>query len=119
MKSFSFNQFKKTSAFALFLFIIFSLTACSTIQIGRDFDVQLFNSMVKPHESTKAQVQGWIGTPASIGAAIDKDGESTEEWMYFSGTGDMPKMANTKIKILQIRFSKSGVVRSYNWSNTK
>lgn len=112
-------QFRKLSIVTLFVTLLLNLTACSTVQIGRDFDVQLFNSMVKPHESTKSQVQGWLGSPSGIGASVDKDGESSEEWMYFFGAGELPKMANTQIKILQVRFNKNGVVRSYNWSNSK
>lgn len=119
MKNAGRNQFKTLSAITVFLTIMFSLSACSTVQVGHDFDVQLFNSMVKSGVSTKAQIQSWIGTPSSIGASVDKDGETSEEWMYFSGVGELPKMANTHIKILQIRFDKNGVVRSYNWSNSK
>ena len=100
-----------------FLLLLTLLSGCSSVQVGRDFDVQLFNSLVKAGETTKIQVQGWLGKPGSTGMSLDKDGEVSEEWMYFHGAGTLPKMQDTKLKILQIRFSKKGVINSYNWSN--
>lgn len=110
---------KKLFILSLFLFVTLQLTGCSSIQVGRDFDVQLFNSMVKAQTTTKAQVLGWLGSPNSTGIAVEKDGEKSDEWMYFYGTGSLSKMDDAKLKILQIRFSKNGTVNSYNWSNSK
>ncbi|MCW8900018.1 MAG: hypothetical protein OQK75_02705 [Gammaproteobacteria bacterium] len=102
-----------------FLLFLILLSGCSSVQVGRDFDVQLFSSMVKAGETNKTQVHGWLGAPSSTGVSLDKDGELSEEWLYFHGGGTLPKMQDTKIKILQIRFSKKGVIKSYNWSNSK
>jgi outer membrane protein assembly factor BamE (lipoprotein component of BamABCDE complex) len=113
------GQKKKFFLFSLFLFVALQLTGCSSIQVGRDFDVQLFNSMVKTQTTTKAQVLKWLGSPNSTGISLDKDGDKSEEWMYFHGTGALSKMENAKLKILQIRFNANGVVNSYNWSNSK
>jgi len=104
---------------SVFLFLTLLLTGCSSIQVGREFDVQLFDSMVKTKETTKAQIVSWLGAPKSTGVSLDKDGEKSEEWMYFHGTGALSKMENAKLKILQIRFNTNGVVNSYNWSNSK
>lgn len=103
----------------LFLFLTLQLGACSSIQVGRDFDVQLFNSMVKTHVSTKAQVKSWLGNPSSTGVSMDKDGEVSEEWMYYYGAGKVASKEAATLKILQIRFDKNGLVNSYNWSNSK
>ena len=102
----------------LAVFILF-LSACSTVQIGRDFNMRSFESMAKSGETTKTQVHDWLGAPKSTGMSIDKDGDAFEEWLYFYGTGTLPSMDNAKLKMLQIRFDKNGIVRSYNWSNDK
>lgn len=113
------NKSKTFLTLIVFLFLTIQLSGCSSVQVGREFDVQLFNSMVKTRVTTKAQVLGWLGSPNSTGVSLDKEGEISEEWMYFYGTGTLSKMENAKLKILQIRFSKSGTVNSYNWSNSK
>lgn len=110
---------KKFFLITFFLFLTIQLTGCTSIQVGREFDVQLFDSMVKVKETTKTQVVSWLGSPKSTGISLDKDGEKSEEWMYFHGTGSLSKMENAKLKILQIRFNKNGFVISYNWSNSK
>ena len=102
-----------------YLLVLTLLSGCSAVQVGKDFDVQLFNSMAKAGTTTKAQVLGWLGKPGSTGVNLDKDGEASEEWMYFYGSGTLPKMQDTRLKILQIRFSKNGTVNSYNWSTGK
>lgn len=102
-----------------FLLFLTLLSGCSSVQVGRDFDVQLFNSMVKSGKTTKTQVHQWIGSPSSTGMHVAKDGEISEEWLYFYGAGKLPKMEDTRIKILQIRFSENGVINSYNWSNSQ
>lgn len=103
----------------LFIFLTLQLTACSSIQIGQKFNVQLFATKAKIGVTTNTQVQAWLGSPNSTGISVDKDGEQLDEWMYFNGTGTLPKMANTKLTILQVRFNKHGVLSSYNWSDSK
>ena len=113
------NKYKTFLTLIVFLFLTLQLSGCSSVQVGREFDVQLFNSMVKSGVTTKAQVLGWLGSPNSSGISSDKDGEISDEWMYFHGTGTLSKMEKAKLKILQIRFNKNGKVSSYNWSNSK
>ena len=103
----------------IFLLLTLQLTGCSSVQVGQDFDVQLFNTKVKANTTTKSQVKSWLGEPSSTGISLDKDGELSTEWMYFYGAGTLSNMNNAKLKILQIRFNKNGIINSYNWSNSK
>ena len=97
----------------------FLLSACSTVQVGRDFDVESFDKIVSMADMSKSQVRELIGKPETTGIAMDKGGERLVEWVYFFGTGQLPAMSDTKIKMLQIRFDKSGMISSYNWSDSK
>jgi len=110
---------KLSIASIVLLFLTLLLAGCSSVQVGQDFDVQLFNNLVKANTTTKSQVKGWLGAPNSIGISLDKDGEVSDEWMYFYGAGSLSNMKSAKIKILQIRFNKNGIINSYNWSNSK
>lgn len=92
------------------------IAGCSTIQIGRDFDVTAFEANAVIGKTTKAQVIQILGSPASKGIKREKDGERFDEWVYFSGSGKMPAMKDTRIKILQMHFDKNDVLQSYNWS---
>lgn len=105
--------------FVPLLLVITLLGGCSAIQVGKDFDMQKFSSKVRAGTTTKTEILSWLGKPGSTGVNLDKDGETSEEWMYFFGTGTLPKMQDTRLKILQVRFSKNGVVNSYNWSTGK
>lgn len=119
MKNSEQNKLKTRWGIYPFVFLLVFLAGCSAIQIGNDFEVGLFSRMVKAGSTTKSQVQGWLGKPRSTGVSVDKDGDVTDEWMYFYGTGTLPKMQDTRLKILQVRFNKSGIVTSYNWSSDK
>ena len=101
---------------ALAAFLLLALSACSTVQVGRNFDIGMFEVRAKAGETSQSQVRGWLGEPRSTGISLDKDGERFEEWIYYHGTGRMPKMEDAKLKLLQIRFDRNGVLRSYNWS---
>ena len=99
--------------------LVLLLSACGTVQIGRDFDVKAFEEIVGMADMSKAQVQDLLGAPKGTGVAVDKDGVSVDEWLYFYGTGQLPSMSDTTIKTLQIRFKKNGMVQSYNWSSSQ
>lgn len=99
--------------------LVLLLSACGTVQIGRDFDVKAFEEIVGMADMSKAQVQDLLGAPKGTGVAVDKDGKRLDEWLYFYGTGQLPSMSDTTIKSLQIRFKKNGMVQSYNWSYSK
>ena len=113
------NRFKMPAALLVILLFTIQLTGCSSVKVGRDFDVQLFNSSAKVNITSMSQVRNWLGEPSSTGVSVDKDGELSDEWMYFYGAGTLSDMQKAKLKILQIRFNKKGVLNSYNWSNSK
>lgn len=100
--------------------VLFSLlSGCSTVQIGRDFDIEAFEEIVGMADMSKAQVKELLGVPKGKGIAVEEDGKRLDEWLYFFGSGKLPDMSDTTIKTLQIRFDKKGIVRSYNWSYSK
>lgn len=92
------------------------LAACGTAQIGRDFDMNSFESRVERGATTKAQVRAWLGAPNNTGVAVNEAGERSDEWTYFFGRGSLPQMSDTSFKYLQVRFDAGGKVRSYSWS---
>ncbi len=93
-----------------------ALGACSTVQVGRNFDLGVFESKVQRGVTTQAQVRGWLGAPAGVGVAVETGGERFDEWSYYYGEGQLPNMPDARLKILQIKFDRAGIVRGYNWS---
>ncbi|MEJ2509174.1 MAG: hypothetical protein P8009_06805 [Gammaproteobacteria bacterium] len=91
-------------------------TGCSTVQIGRDYDLATFQANVQRGVTTQAQVRGWLGAPTSKGVGVQSDGERYVEWTYYYGHGHLPNMSDAKLKLLQIRFDAQGVVKAFNWS---
>lgn len=103
----------------LFLLVMFMLVAgCTTLKIGRDFDVQAFEKIAKVGETSKTLVRSALGAPKNTGFSLSRDGERMVEWVYLYGTGKMTGMENAQLKILQIRFDQGGIVRSYNWTSS-
>ena len=98
------------------LFMLLLMAGCSSLQVGHDFDAQGFDNIAKIGETTKSQVLNKMGQPKNKGVSIDKHGERLVEWLYFYASGKLPAMDNAMLKILQIRFDKNGVIRSYNWT---
>ncbi len=92
------------------------LTACSTVQLGRDFNTNVFEARVQRGVTTQAQVKGWLGEPVNTGIAVQADDSLNEEWTYYFAEGTLPSLSNAKFKILQIRFDTQGKVVSYSWS---
>lgn len=103
----------------LIAFLALLLTACSTVQIGSEFDLKTFDTKVQRGATTQAQVRGWLGAPTGTGIHVDPSGERYDEWTYYYGVGRLPNMVNAEFKILQIKFDKNGLVRGYNWSGGK
>lgn len=97
--------------------MILMLAACSTVRVGQDFDLHSFEAKIERGVSTKNQVRAWLGAPTGMGINVDTGGERFEEWTYYSASGRLPDMAGAKVKMLQIKFDKQGIVRGYNWSN--
>jgi hypothetical protein len=92
------------------------LSACGTIQVGRDFDLASFNGRVQRGVTTQAEVRSWLGAPESTGLSVETSGERYEQWNYFHGSGALQEPGAGKLKLLQIKFDAQGVVRGYNWS---
>mgnify|MGYP001574012536 CR=1 FL=1 len=104
------------SAVVTVLLMVTVLSACSTVQVGRDFDLNIFESRVGRGVTTQAQVRGWLGAPMGTGFTVNTSGERYEEWTYYYGDGHLPDMADARLKILQIKFDRQGITRGYNWS---
>ena len=98
---------------------ILLLSACGTVQMGRDFDVGVFATKIEQGATTQEQVKSWLGEPTSVGVSVAADGERSDEWSYYFAEGELSDMSKAKVKILQIKFDKQGKVRSYNWSASK
>jgi hypothetical protein len=96
-----------------------ALAACGAVHFGRDFDLRAFESKVQRGATTQAEVRGWLGAPASTGIVVESDGSRYDEWTYYYGTGRLPNFPDARLKILQIRFDRQAVVRSYSWSGDK
>ena len=96
--------------------IIFSLAACGTVQVGHDFDMQAFETRIERGTTKQSDVRSWLGTPAGTGVNVDTSGEHFDEWTYYFASGKLSDMSGTKVKTLQIKFDKQGIVRGYNWS---
>lgn len=92
------------------------LSACSTFQVGGNFDLASFEAKVQRGASTQAEVQSWLGAPDSKGVSVETGGETYTQWTYYYGTGNLSGMSNARLKLLQIKFDRTGVVQAYNWS---
>jgi len=95
------------------------LSACSTVKVGRDFDLTGFTARIERGVTTQADVRSWLGAPASTGTSLGTDGQRYEEWGYFFGEGSLNDASNARLKQLQIKFDTDGRVRGYNWSQSK
>ena len=98
--------------------IVSFLGACSTVNLGQDFDMRTFEAKIERGITTQEQVRAWLGAPVGVGACVETDGERFEDWVYYYASGKLPNMSGAKVKILQVKFDKQGIVRSYNWSTT-
>lgn len=92
------------------------LTACSTVQLGHDFNINVFEARVQRGVTTQVQVRQWLGAPTNTGIAVQADDSLNEEWTYYFAQGSPPSMSDAKFKILQVRFDTQGKVVSYSWS---
>lgn len=98
--------------------LVSMLAACGTVQVGQDFDVRAFETKIERGISTRNQVRAWLGAPTGTGVSVDTGGERFDEWTYYFASGKLPDMAGTKVKILQIKFDKQGIVCGYSWSTS-
>lgn len=107
------------SRMAAILFAVVLLGACSSVKLGRDFDVSVFTSRIEQGVTTQDQVRSWLGEPTSVGVSLAADGERFDEWSYYFAEGRLHNLSTAKIKILQVKFDKQGKVRSYDWSASR
>ncbi len=98
--------------------MVFSLAACGTVQVGRDFDMRAFETRIERDATKQNEVREWLGAPAGKGINVDTGGEHFDEWTYYFASGKLSDMSGAKVKMLQIKFDKQGVVRGYNWSTS-
>lgn len=96
--------------------IAFSLAACSTVQVGQNFDMRSIETRIERGVTTQDQIRAWLGTPTNTGGSLDTGGERFDEWTYYYASGKLPDMSGARVKMLQIKFDKQGIVRGYNWS---
>jgi len=96
--------------------LLFVLSACATIEVGRQFDLASFESKVQRGMTTQAEVRDWLGAPAGAGMSVESNGERFEQWTYYHVEARPPGMTDARLKILQIKFDQRGFVRAYNWS---
>jgi len=96
------------------------LSACGSLQVGGDFDLAAFQSQVRRGGTTQAEVQRMLGAPDGTGVSVETGGERYTQWTYYYGSGSLSGAGNARVKMLQIKFDPSGVVRAYNWTaNTR
>jgi len=101
---------KAAAVFALLL------GACTTVQLGRDFDLAGFEARVRRDSTTQAQVRSWLGEPTGVGVSVESSGERYEEWTYYFGEGRLADLTDARVKVLQVKFDAQRIVRAYNWS---
>lgn len=96
--------------------IVLSVAACSAVQIGQDFDMHSVDTRIERGITTQSQIRDRFGAPVSTGGSLDTGGERFDEWVYYFAAGKLLDLSGMRVKMLQIKFDKQGVVRGYNWS---
>lgn len=94
------------------------LVSCSatTFDVGSDFDIKAFTGRVERGMTTQNQVRSWLGAPTSTGIRVETDGQRFDEWTYYFAKGNLSNVSATRLKTLQIKFDRNGIVQGYNWS---
>ena len=109
----------KTSRVIIIPLLLLAASACTTVRIGRDFDLAAFDAKVQRGVSSQSDVRGWLGEPNGVGTTVDTAGDRYQEWHYYYGTVRIPGSEDSRVKMLQIKFDQRGVVRGYNWSGER
>jgi hypothetical protein len=104
------------SRFLVLSVVVALLSACGSVQVGNDFDLQQFTRNVKHGVTTKNEVRAWLGAPTSTGVVVNSAGTQTEKWTYYYGSGDISSMEQAHLKYLELEFNKEDRVVAYNWS---
>lgn len=98
--------------------LVSALAACGTVRVGQDFDLHAFETRVERGSTTQSQVRAWLGEPTGTGVSVDTGGERFDEWIYYSAFGQLADMPGARVKTLQIKFDRQGIVRGYNWTSS-
>jgi len=93
---------------------LLALSACATVNVGREFDLQGFRDKARQGVTTQAEVRAWLGAPAGTGQSVESSGERYEQWTYYHGTGRIPGMGDARFSILQMKFDPRGRLRAWN-----
>lgn len=90
---------------------------CSTmLKVGHDFQYGDFAARAVQGQTTKAEVEDWLGPPEGRGMVLETDGSKNDQWTYYFGSGRFPSGDDTKFKLLQVKFDAQGKLISYVWS---
>jgi hypothetical protein len=89
------------------------LPACASVEVGKPFDPGLFCAKAQRGVTTQADVSAWLGEAPGIGFAIEPSGETYYEWTYYHAEGHLPRMADARLVVLQVKFDTQGVMRGY------
>jgi len=92
------------------------VAGCATAQVGRDFAYGEFAARAKQGETTRAEVEEWLGAPAGRGLVLEADGSRNDQWSYYHGSAKLPSGSDTRFKLLQVKFNAAGNLLSYTWS---
>lgn len=92
------------------------VAGCATAQVGRDFAYGEFAARAKQGETTRAEVEEWLGAPAGRGLVLEADGSRNDQWTYYHGSAKLPSGSDTRFKLLQVKFNAAGKLLSYTWS---
>jgi hypothetical protein len=92
------------------------VAGCATAQVGRDFAYGEFAARAKQGETTRTEVEEWLGAPAGRGLVLEADGSRNDQWTYYHGSAKLPSGSDTRFKLLQVKFNAAGKLLSYTWS---
>lgn len=103
-------------AFVGAVVVVVAAGCSTTVKVGRDFQYGDFAARARQGETTKAQVEEWLGAPAGRGMVLETDGSKNDQWTYYFGSGRIPSGSDTQFKLLQVKFDAEGKLISYTWS---
>jgi len=98
------------------LAFLLPLAGCATVDLGEDFDLEVFEERVAVGETRRTEVRRWLGESMSTGQMVNSDGIRLEEWTYYHATGRLPGLKDAQLKYLEVRFRPEGTVDSYEWN---
>ena len=96
--------------------LVLIASACTTEKVGQEFDISTFTAKVQRGVTTQSEVKSWLGAPAGTGVSVETSGDRYDEWIYYHVAVKVPGSKDSRVRVLQIKFDKGGVVRVYNWS---